>query len=117
MTVTLSITLGDEILKALASEKSITIALSSAPAGRAASRRARAGGKAKSPAAKRKAGYRAGSLPARLLSWAKGRKKPYGVPDVMKAMRIRRSHASMLLTYVRKRGDVRRVGRGEYAAA
>jgi hypothetical protein len=35
----------------------------------------------------------------------------------MKAMKIKRGHASMLLTYVMKGGAVRRVGRGEYRAA
>ncbi len=116
MTATLTISLSDDVLKALKAAKSITVALGSAPAGRAA-RRAVPAGKAKGAKGEAAGPYRAGSLPARLLSWAGGRKKPFGVPDVMKAMRIKRSHASMLLTYVRKRGDVKRVGRGRYAAA
>jgi hypothetical protein len=51
------------------------------------------------------------------MAWAGGRKKPFTVPEVMKAMKIKRGHASMLLTAVMRRGGVKRVGRGEYAAA
>jgi len=110
MTAKLTITLSDEVLKALRDAKAITVALGTGPA---ASRAAPAG---KSRAANGKAGpYREGSLPAKLLAWA-GKRKSFGVPDVMKALRINRSHASMLLTYVTRGGVVRRVGRGEYAA-
>lgn len=125
MTATLTITLSDEILKALKEEKSIAIALNSgaggaAPASRAAPRaRAKAARAPRSAkTAKSDAGpFRAGSLPARLLSWAGGRKRPFGVPDVVKAMRIKRSHASMLIAYASKAGAVKRVGRGAYRAA
>ena len=60
--------------------------------------------------------YREGSLPAKLVAWAGGLKKPFGVPDLMKKFRIKRGHASMLIAYVSKGGAVKRVGRGEYAA-
>jgi len=110
MTAKLTITLSDEALKALKRAKTITVAIDSG----------RRFGPASQPAAAKgandKAAYRAGSLPAKLLSWASGRKKPFGVPDVMKAMRIKRGHASMLLTAVMRKGGVKRVGRGEYAA-
>lgn len=125
MTATLTITLGDEILKALKEEKSITVALNSgggraAPAPRTAPRaRARA---ARAPraakATKSTSGpFRAGSLPQKLVAWAGGRKKPFGVTDVMKALKVKRSHASMVLTAARKKRAVKRVGRGEYRAA
>jgi len=126
MTATLTITLSDEILKALQAEKSITVALESggraasasraAPAKATRSRGARKGGA--ELAAKRAAGpFRAGSLPAKLVAWAGGRKKPFGVPDVMKALNVKRSHASMVLTAARRKRAVKRVGRGEYAVA
>jgi len=118
MTAKLTITLSDEVLKALRQAKAITVALDSGgrtgPASRAAPARQPEATRAKNG----KAGpYRAGTLPAKLLSWAGGRKKPFGVPDLMKKFRIKRGHASMLLSYVLKGGAVKRVGRGEYAAA
>ncbi|HEX5032431.1 MAG TPA: hypothetical protein VFX78_13355 [Candidatus Eisenbacteria bacterium] len=110
MTAKLTITLSPDVLKALKHSKTITVAVDSGrrfgPASRAAS-----AGKANGSSGP----YREGSLPAKLLTWAKGR-KAFGVPDVMKAMKIKRGHASMLLAYVGKSGAVKRVGRGEYAA-
>ena len=82
------------------------------PGPRAGSGRNRTGGKAP-----RKGGYRTGSLPEKLVKWAKGRKKPFGVQDVMKALKVKRAHASMVLTRVMASGDLKRVGRGAYAAA
>jgi len=112
MTAKLTITLSDDVLKALKQAKSITLALDSGGRAAPASRAAPAG-----KAANGKAGpYRQGSLPAKLMAWAGGRKKPFTVPEVMKAMKIKRGHASMLVAYVRKGGAVKRVGRGEYAA-
>lgn len=112
MTAKLTIVLSDDVLKALRDAKAITVALGTGPT------TSRAAPAAKAKAANGKAGpYRAGSLPAKLLSWAGGRKKPFGVPDLMKKFRIKRGHASMLLTYVMRGGAVKRVGRGEYAAA
>jgi len=108
MTAKLTITLSDDVLKALREAKAITVALN-------AGGRAAPAGKAKS--ANGNAAYRAGSLPAKLMDWAAGRKKPFGVPDLMKKFRIKRGHASMLIAYVTKGGAVKRVGRGEYAAA
>lgn len=104
MTATLTITFSDEILKALRARKSLNLAVGAAGGG-AAPRGARA-----------KGAFRAGSLPDRLHKWAKGRKKPFGVPEVMKTLRIKRAHASMVLTQASNRGAVRRVGRGEYVA-
>jgi len=113
MTAKLTIMLSDEVLKALKQAKAITVALGSsgrsAPASRAApAAKARATNGGSGP-------YREGSLPAKLLAWA-GKRKSFGVPDVMKAFKIKRGHASMLIAYVTKGGAVRRVGRGEYRA-
>ncbi len=123
MAAKLTITLSDEILKALKEEKSITVALDSAGRAAPASRSERAA--ESKPVASRAAKarptdagpFRAGSLPAKLVAWAGGRKKPFGVPDVMRALKVKRSHASMVLTAVRRKRAVKRVGRGEYAAA
>lgn len=112
MTAKLTIVLSDEVLKALKQSKSIAVGIDSGrrfgPASRAAPADRATSGKS--------GPYREGSLPAKLLSWAGGRKKPFTVPEVMKAMKVKRGHASMLIAYVSKGGAVRRVGRGEYAA-
>jgi hypothetical protein len=108
MTASLTIVLSDDVLKALKAAKSIKVDLASAGRGSPASSRTTNG----------KAGpYREGSLPAKLVAWAGGRKKPFTVPEVMKALKIKRGHASMLLAYVGKSGAVKRIGRGEYRAA
>lgn len=108
MTASLTITLSNDVLKALQQSKSITVSLDSS------GRSAPGSGSSAPHPAKGANGYRAGSLPAKLMAWAGGRKS-FGVPDVMKALRIKRGHASMLLAYVTKGGAVKRVGRGEYA--
>lgn len=107
MTASITITLSDEILRVLHSEKAITIALDSSGRGRAGGGAGRA-----APAG----GYRAGSLPDKLIKWAKGRKKPFNVHDVMKALKVQRAHASMVLTRVMASGDLQRVGRGAYTS-
>lgn len=107
MTANITITLSDEILRILSSEGTIEITLDSAAGSRGAGRAHAA------PAG----GYRAGSLPGALVQWAAGRKKPFGVPDVMKALKVKRAHASMVLTRVMASGHLKRVGRGAYAAA
>jgi hypothetical protein len=111
MTAALTIQLSDDVLKALKSAKSITVELGAAGNGSAP----RAGAK-KDRGDQVGNGLRPGSHGARLVAWASGRKRPFGVRDVMKALRIKRGHASMLLTAVMRRGGVKRVGRGEYAA-
>lgn len=112
MTASITITLSDDVLRVLQSEGAITVALDSEAPGRG---RATAG--VRGGGAARKGGYRSGSLPEKLVKWAKGRKKPFGVQDVMKALRVKRAHASMVLTRVMASGDLKRVGRGAYAAA
>lgn len=113
MTAKLTIMFSDDVLKALKASKAITVALQSggkAPRGGSSGPRpARAGGG--------EGGFREGSLPAKLMGWANGLKKPFGVPDLMKKFKIKRGHASMLVAYVVKAGAVRRVGRGAYQAA
>jgi hypothetical protein len=112
MTASITITLSDEILETLRAERSITVELGSSGGS------GRAGGGASRPGkAAPEGGFRAGSLPGQLVQWAKGRKKPFGVRDVMKALKVKRAHASMVLTRVTASGGLKRVGRGEYAAA
>src|SRR5512134_1637268 len=103
MTASITITLSDEILETLRAEKSITVELDSSGAG---GRAARAG---KATRAGKEGGFRSGSLPGRLVQWAQGRKKPFGVRDVMKALKVKRAHASMVLTRVTASGGLRRV--------
>jgi hypothetical protein len=122
MPATLTIKLGDSLLRALRASKSITVALGPGASDGAVRRTARRGRRARATRGRRgtarKAGaFRPGSLPARLVAWAGGRKRPFGVPDLVRKFRIRRGHASMLIAYVAKAGAVRRVGRGAYRAA
>jgi len=114
MTANITITLSDEVLGILQSEKSIAIALGSTGPSRGAGRT-----RAASPAGRAASagGYRPGSLPERLIKWAGGRKRPFGVQEVMTALEVKRAHASMVLTRVMASGDLKRVGRGAYAAA
>jgi hypothetical protein len=111
MTASITITLSDDILKILSKERALTVELDSAGGKRGATA-ARSGGKA-GP----KGDFRSGSLPEKLVQWAQGRKKPFGVPDVMKALKVKRANASMVLTRVMASGRLKRVGRGAYAAA
>ena len=107
MTASITITLSDDVLDVLRREKSITIELDSS----------RGGGRAPASKGAPEGGFRSGSLPGKLVDWAKGRKKPFGVRDVMKALKVKRAHASMVLTRVVNAGGLKRMGRGEYAAA
>jgi len=117
MTAKLTIVFGPDVLKALRQSTSIRVAAGSA-GGNGRARRAASASASKPAAAKAgPGGFREGSLPAKLVAWAGGRKRPFDVPEVMKAMKIKRGHASMLLTSVMRKGGVKRVGRGEYAAA
>jgi len=107
MTAKLTITLSPEVLKALRASKAIRVAVESGSGrGATGAPRPRTG----------KEGFREGSLPAKLLQWAKGRKE-FRVPEVMKHLRIKRGHASMLIAYASRAGAVKRVGRGSYRAA
>jgi len=116
MTARLTIVLGPDVLKALRRSNSIRVAAGSdAPAPRAASSRPARAAKNGSPKPGA-GGFRAGSLPAKLMAWAGGLKKPFGVPDLMKKLGIKRGHASMLVAYVTKGGALKRVGRGAYSA-
>jgi hypothetical protein len=110
MTASITITLSDDILRILQTERELTVELESA--GTAAR-----GSTPPAFKAEPDGGYRAGSLPDKLAKWAKDRKKPFSVPDVMKALKVKRAHASMVLTRVMASGHLKRVGRGSYAAA
>jgi hypothetical protein len=114
MTAKLTITLSPEVLKALRASKAIRVSLESGSGGAGGSRGT--GSSRPAPSAG-KNGFREGSLPAKLLGWAKGRKGPFSVPEVMKHLKIKRGHASMLIAYASRAGAVKRVGRGAYTTA
>ena len=91
MTAKLTILLSGEVLAALRAGKTMKIVAGSNGNGHPAPARATSGGAtADQP--------REGSLPARVLEWAKGRGKPFGTPDITKKFRLSRAHASMLLS-------------------
>ncbi len=83
MTAKLTIAFSDEVLEALRASKSITIRLEGS--------RGRGGSGGNDEP-------RAGSLPARLIDWAKTRKKAFGTRDVSRRFKLSRAHASMLLS-------------------
>jgi len=83
MTVSLTITMSEELLDALVKTKSITIELgASGPGG------GRIGNKQP----------REGSLPARVLVWAEKRGKTFRVENIMTRFKLTRAHASMVLS-------------------
>lgn len=59
---------------------------------------------------------REGSLPARLVAWARSFGKSFDTDQVRKALKVTRAHASMLLARVVRDGPVRREKRGVYTA-
>ncbi|MEE8106127.1 MAG: hypothetical protein V3T86_11390 [Planctomycetota bacterium] len=101
MSARLTISFPDEVLRALRSGKSITLKVE-APGGPANASKLHA--------------PRAGSLPARLISWSSTRKKPFTTSDVERRFHVSRAHASMLLS--RMAGGphpIRRMSRGLYS--
>ena len=103
MTAKLTIAFSDEVLEALRASKSITIRLEGS--------RGR-GGSAGSDEP------RAGSLPARLIDWAKTRKKTFGTRDVSRRFKLSRAHASMLLSRLANGPyPIQRERRGVYSYA
>ncbi|MHC4934027.1 MAG: hypothetical protein ACYTGV_17775 [Planctomycetota bacterium] len=110
MAAKLTITFSDEILAALRTSRSITIRLET-PRGGARGAGSQ-GGKG------RKEEPRAGSLPARVIDWAKTRKKSFGTQDITKRFKLSRAHASMLLSRLANGPyPIRRQSRGVYAYA
>ena len=103
MTAKLTIAFSPEVLDALKASKSITIRLESSTG-----RGSTASGGSSEP--------RAGSLPARLIDWAKSRKKPFGTRDVSKRFKLTRAHASMLLSRLANGAfPIKRERRGVYS--
>jgi hypothetical protein len=88
MTAKLTIAFSPDVLDALRASKSITINLAKGGGGGGARRAAP--GESLEP--------REGSLPARLIEWAKARKGTFGTKDVEKKFKLSRAHASMLLS-------------------
>jgi len=110
MTAKLTILLSGEVLAALRAGRTMKIAAGSGSSngGRAAAPRGTGGGAiADEP--------REGSLPARLLGWAKGRGKPFGTADITRKFKLTRAHASMLLSRLASGPHaIRREKRGLY---
>ena len=82
MTATLTIVFSDDVLDALRKAGSLQIQM-------AGGRNVTAPGD-ETP--------RHGSLPARILDWARARGKPFGAAEVVKQFKLSRAHASMLLS-------------------
>jgi len=114
MSATISIVISDDVLKALRhGPVRLELASTASPATRRATNVSRRGRKA---GRRRASTLREGSLGSQLVAWASGRKGPFGVPDVMKALAVKRSHANMLLTRATRGKTVQREGRGVYVA-
>ena len=97
MTAKLTLVFSDDVLSALKSSKSITITMAGASG--------KGGGEP-----------RAGSLPARLIDWAKSRGSTFGTRDISRRFKLSRAHASMLLSRLANGPyPVERVRRGVYA--
>jgi len=92
MTVQLVIELSDEVLKALVSNKNMTITVTHGGGGAAPKT-----GSAYMPARDHVI-PREGSLPARILDWSAKRGKPFSTADLVRRFKVSRAHASMLLT-------------------
>jgi hypothetical protein len=110
MTAKLTILLSGEVLAALRAGKTMKIAVGSGGNGRGPAPRASgaAAGRADEP--------REGSLPARVLGWAKSRGKPFGTPDITRKFKLSRAHASMLLSRLASGPHaIRREKRGLYS--
>jgi len=110
MTAKLTILFSEEVLDALRSSRSITITLGAGGARAAATARGvrQARGGSQQP--------REGSLPARVLDWAKKRGKPFGTADITKRFKLSRAHASMLLSRLASGPyHIRREKRGRYS--
>ena len=90
MTAKLTILLSGEVLAALRAGRTMKIVAGSNGNGHPAPARTGGGATAEQP--------REGSLPARVLEWAKSRGKPFGTPDITKKFKLSRAHASMLLS-------------------
>ncbi len=123
MPVTLTITLGEEVLRTLTAAKSISIVLGTAKGkpGPGVSRSSTAGrggtARVRRAAGAASGGFQPGSLGDRLVRWASGRAAPFGFPELMKLLRVSRAHSHMILARARAKGLLKRVGHGAYAAA
>jgi len=112
MAATISIVISDDVLKALRrGPVRLALASTASPIARRGATQSRRGRKAGRRSAST---LREGSLGSQLVAWASGRKGPFGVPAVMKALGVKRSHANMLLTRATRGKTVQREGRGVY---
>jgi hypothetical protein len=115
MAATITIAFSDEVLRALRSGKPVTLSLvggqpgGAARAARGARGRGGRGGRGKAAAP------REGSLPARILEWAKKVGKNFTTADIEKQFKLSRAHASMLLSRLSSGAfPIQRASRGLY---
>lgn len=93
MTARLTILLPGDVLSALRSSKSMTIAV-----GPGGDRGVRAIAPRAAPGGGRTGEPTAGTLPERVLGWAKNHSKSFGTADITTKFKLSRAHASMLLS-------------------
>jgi len=99
MTVHLVIRIGRDVLDSVSEGRPVVLGVSSEPA----------------PASNPAIVYRDGSHPQRLLDWAERRGRDFDTSDVVRVLRVTRSHASMILNKVVKdTGPIRRISHGIY---
>ncbi len=118
----LTISLDPAVIRALKKDHDLTLVVSAReaatmPSGKPVAKKGRPGRPAgsKPAAASGAAGpYRPGSLPARVLEWSQTRKRPFGTEAVLKKFKMKRAHASMILSKLSKEGHLDRPARGKY---
>ncbi len=103
MTARLTILLAGDVLSTLRSGKSATFEVGGTRE------------RAAAPAGDNGARPKAGTLPARVLGWAKDRKKPFETADIERRFKLSRAHASMILSRLASGSPIRRERRGLYA--
>jgi hypothetical protein len=103
MTASITIRVSPEVLQALQTNQTITLALTSGNGGAPT-----ASALASAP--------RAGSIPARILEWAEARGKTFRTADIERKFKLKRAHASMVLSRLANGStSIRRVQRGVFA--
>lgn len=113
MAASLTISLSPDVLRLLADQKVVTVVAGGSVDNTSPSARAGLGTAPRPGANGSRQVLRPGSHAAKLLAWAASR-KPFGVADVMKALKVKRAHASMILTKLVSVQALEREGRGSY---
>jgi hypothetical protein len=112
MTAIMNLTLPDELLELLRSGESVTIELAGPEGFANAPKNARVGLVRTGTRS-----FREGSLPSRVLAWARERGSPFGCRDVEEAFGLSRAHASMVLSGLARDAGLERPSRGVYVHA